>query len=297
MRGLKCGLLIVALAATVVSSASAGATARSSALAIKPVVFTDASGDSGSAADIASVSVTNDQAGVYTVDITFATSYVNPDYAVIFFDTDANVNTGSSGSGSEYALSEDRSSMTYGFAKWNGSTFAEAQPAVAPDVVVANNHLTVSIDRSDLDNTSSFNFYAASYDGSGINDQGHYDVAPDGTATYHYAYQVPLALSLSSAHAGVAKAGGSWSYSIGVRRADTGKNVGSEGTITCHATGGGKALPITSHEFASPGGGAGTTALCRLHVPAALKRKLLHGTITVRYGGLAVTHTFTVRAK
>ncbi len=291
------GSLILLFGVVVAVAAATGLGAEQTRAAlppIKPVVFTDTSGDGGSAADITTISVTNDNFGTYMFDIAFGTPYVDPDSATIFFDTDSNPATGSTASGSEYLLGEDRKDRSWFFEKWSGTQYADSTPPRAPDVRVTGNHLLVQLDRTDLDNTSSFNFYVNSRDGSGTFDDGHIDYAPDSTV-YSYTFQRQLSLTLASAHAAAAKAGATWSYSMGVKRADTGQNVGSEGTIVCRATGAGKPLTVLSRTFNSPGGGVGPTATCRVHVPVKMKHKLVQGTITVTYSGLSITHTFAVR--
>ena len=101
-----------------------------------------------------------------------------------------------------------------------------------------------------------------------------------------------LHLSYVGGHSMMARAGGTWSVLMVVTRSDTGRAVGPEGRIACHATSGTTKLGLVSREFTS-GGASG--AVCTFQVPLRLKNRLLHSAITVSYQGQSVTHRFTTR--
>jgi hypothetical protein len=258
-----------------------------------PVIFTDPTGDSGTAPDIRTVSVSNDATGTYQIDVALSSEIGSTQSLVLLFDADANRSTGSNGW--EDVVSVDGGSRTYRFQRWNGSAWQTVMP---PTIMVAtgSQRVVVKINRSDLGGSGLFAFAVETFEGDGSG--GNVDQAPDSGSSgpYEFALQRPLALSLGAAHAGAAKASGSWAYGIAVVRSDTGKTVGSESTVRCAASGGGTGLKVISHGFVASGGGSVSVAVCKVRVPKALKGKVVHGTITVTYRTLSVTHRFTAHA-
>jgi hypothetical protein len=114
-------------------------------------------------------------------------------------------------------------------------------------------------------------------------------LAPGGAAA-----RSDLYLSYVGGHSMMARAGGTWSVLMVVTRSDTGRAVGPEGRIACHATSGTTKLALVSREF-TIGGAAGAT--CTFQVPLRLRNKLLHATLKVSYGGQSVAHSFSTRVK
>jgi hypothetical protein len=276
---------------------ASGATATQSASA--PVVtFSDQTGDSGTAADIATVSVTNDDQGQYVFDIALATPYTTTGVASLYLDTDLNAATGDPKSaGADYLLIDDNTSPGWAFLKWDGTKWADASPnaTVKDSVSTDNKHVLLSVNKSELGNSTSFNFFAETVEGDGSD--GHWDDAPSGSALWQYKLQTVLHLSLVAAHSFAAKAGASWNVGLIVGRSDTGETVGSEGTITCGGTSGSTKLAVDTAAFVSGGKGKPTVAVCGFKVPKKLKHKALHATVTVSYQGQSVKHSFTTTAK
>lgn len=283
-------LVAAALLSICATAATAGAAPRQTPA---PTAFSDPVGDAGTAADLSKVTVGNDASGNYTFDLVFNSPLSSTDTVAVYLDTDANPSTGDpNASGAEYALLQYEADRTYGFAKWNGSSWGQA-PGTANVVRVSDTELTISVARADLDNTGSFNFWVDSWDGNG--GAGHEDIAPDGTGTWSYSFQAPLVLSVLASRTTAAKVGRPWVLAIVVGRSDTGGTVGSEGTITCSARGGGRALKLETNAFVSTNGA--NVAVCAFAVSKKLKHKLVHGTITVTYQGLSVSRSFSARVK
>jgi hypothetical protein len=283
------------LAALLVSAASTSAAPEHAATAV-PVVFTDASGDSGTAPDLTQMSVTNDDQGNYTFVATFGTAYGTASSFFIYLDTDSNPATGDPQSlGSEFVIDQDGSTGQYGFAQWSGSAWVDTPPNVTADVTLdtTKNTLTVVVNKSELNDTAAFNFWVESTDGDGS--PGHYDDGPSGSGSWNYKLQVPLTLQLAGSHATAAKAGGTWTMVIAAVRSDTGKTVGPEGAITCSATGHGTKLKLLVRAFVSTGGVS--AAVCTFAVPKTLKHKALNGAIHVSYQGITVGKSFTTVVK
>ena len=286
---------VFSLAALLVGAASTSAAPEHAAAAV-PVVFTDPSGDSGTAPDLTQVSVTNDDQGNYTFVASFGTAYGSASSFYIYLDTDGNPATGDPQSlGSEFIIDQDGSTGEYGFAQWNGSAWVDTPANYTADVTLdtTNNTLTVVVNKSELNNTAAFNFWVESDDADGST--GHYDDGPSGSGSWSYKLQAPLTLLLAGSHATPAKAGGTWAMVIAAVRSDTGKTVGPEGAITCSATSHGKKLKLLARVFVSTGGVS--AAVCTFSVPKTLKHKVLSGSIHVSYGGITVGKTFTTTVK
>ncbi len=274
-----------------------GATATHATLA--PVTeFTDATGDSGTAADITTVDVTNDDLGQYLVDVTVATPYGGADGMSLFLDTDMNAATGDPQFlGSEYQIIDDNTANAFYFLMWNGTSWVDSPTSstVKDSVSTDGKDVLLSVNKSEIGNSTGFNFFVVSLEGDGTD--GHWDAAPEGTASWPYKLQNPLKLALVAVHAFAAKAGGTWEVAMVVGRSDTGGTVGSEGTLVCTATSGSTKLKLNTHAFISGGSGKPTSALCSFKVPKSLKHKVLHATVTVSYQGQTVKHSFTATAK
>jgi hypothetical protein len=289
-------IMLVSMALLALTLAT-GATATHAALA--PVTeFTDAAGDSGTAADITTVDVTNDDLGQYLVDVTVATPYGGADGMSLFLDTDMNAATGDPQFlGSEYQIIDDNAANSFYFLMWNGTSWVDSptNATIKDSVSTDGKDVLLSVNKSEIGNATGFNFFVVSLEGDGSD--GHWDAAPEGTASWPYKLQNVLKLSLVAAKSFAVKAGGLWNVALIVGRSDTGGTVGPEGTLLCSATSGSTKLKVDSHAFVSGGSGKPTAAVCSFKVPAKLKHKVLHATATVTYQGLTVKHSFTTTAK
>ncbi|MDP9261517.1 MAG: hypothetical protein M3O89_06070 [Actinomycetota bacterium] len=274
-----------------------GATATHAALA--PVTeFTDAAGDSGTAADITTVDVTNDDLGQYLVDVSLATSYGGAEGMSLFLDTDMNAATGDPQFlGSEYQIIDDNAANSFYFLMWNGTSWVDSptNSTIKDSVSTDGKDVLLSVNKSEIGNSTGFNFFVVSLEGDGSD--GHWDAAPEGTASWPYKLQNVLKLSLVAAKSFAVKAGGTWDLAVIVGRSDTGGTVGPEGTLVCSATSGSTKLKLAGHSFISGGSGKPTAAVCSFKVPKSLKHKVLHATVTVSYQGQTVKHSFTATAK
>jgi hypothetical protein len=291
--------MMVASMALLALTLATGAMATRSVNA-PPVTFTDETGDSGTAADITTVAVTNDDKGQYFIDVNFATPYGATGILTTFLDTDLNAATGDPQLlGADYAVYDDHANHAFSLLKWNGTAWDDAPSASTVTVAVTTDSMKVSlsVNKSDLGDSTGFNFFIGSADGDGS--AGHVDVAPSGLSGWQYKLQTPapLQLSLGAAHAFAVKAGGTWNVALIVTRSDTGATVGPEGTLVCSATSGSTKLAVTAHAFISGGSGKGSAAVCSFKVPKKLRHKVLHATVTVSYQGQSVTHSFTTTAK
>jgi hypothetical protein len=263
-----------------------------------PQRFTDPSGDAGTAADITSVDVSNDDQGQYTFDVTFATAYGDTNSFAFYLDTDQNPATGDpNAAGADYFFFDDHASHSFDLLKWSGTDWAEAPSSSTASVLIGadNLSLTASVNRSEIGDPVAFDFFVVS--GEGDLSAGHFDDAPSGSGTWHYALQPVLQLSVVAFHSFAVKAGGTWSVALVAGRSDTSGTVGSEGTIVCRATVGTTKLALVSRAFVSGGSGKGSSAICAFKVPKKLKHKVLHAVVTVSLQGQSVSHSFTTTVK
>src|SRR2546422_7569522 len=137
--------------------------------------YADQAGDSSTAGDITGITVMGDKP---TGQIVFRMSGSNLSTSpsmltFLAIDSDANPATGDpSWHGADYAFVVDDSS--YGFFHWDGSDWVEA-PYTTVRVMGGGNSMLISVNRSEIGNTSEFNF-----EGRTLNtDTRASDYAPD----------------------------------------------------------------------------------------------------------------------
>jgi hypothetical protein len=284
-------LALVSLTAAVYAAA-AGAQTRST-------VFTDPTGDGGTAADVTTVLVTNDSAGNVTFQIKAAAPYTSTQTLDILVDSDLNGSTGDpNAGGAEYDLYQQFSDHTWDLQVWNGSGWSEAPSSQTVHVSYTADQLTFQVNRSELGNTGAFNFWIDSCDADCS--AGHEDQAP---ASGLWNYQLSssssggqtLHLSMLALLApGTGKAGRDYSAAAIVERSDTNGFL-TEGTVSCKATIGGRAGPRGVGEVITVTyqGSKVSASVCTGHLPKSAAGKTMKGTVTVSYQGATVTRSFT----
>jgi hypothetical protein len=143
--------------------------------------YGDPSGDSSSAADVTGVTVLSDKAsGQIVFRVSGSNLSTSPSLLTFLaIDSDANPATGDPGwDGADYGFVVDDSS--YGFVHWNGSDWVETTYATVR-VSGGGSSLMISVNRSELSNTSEFNFTVRSLN----TDTKATDDAPD-IGMYNY---------------------------------------------------------------------------------------------------------------
>lgn len=259
-----------------------------------PTTFTDPSGDSGTAPDIANVVVSNDANGQITFRVNVAKLAVpSPVQIIVAIDSDQNAATGLSGT--DYLLLADVSTNTFGLGHWSGTDFVDAS---APTATASTDSagVTFVINRSDLGNATGLNFWVSAFDGSEAV-AGHFDDAPDlGTWSYQLVSAAPLKLAVAAFVAPKSvKAGKALTALMAATRSDTGNLVGKEGRVQCRATIGGKSLRLLASGFVKVGSQSG--AGCSWRVPSNAHKKTIHGSITIDYQGANVSRRFAAKVK
>jgi hypothetical protein len=169
-------LLAVSSAVVLAGAGTAGAVGR----------YTDPSGDGKGSADVTGVSVASDANGQILITVSTAG---NPDAnggsVVLFLDTDVNLATGKPGTlGADFLFGMDADS--YGFARWTGSAWDWDTPYSTVRVATNASGAIVSVNRTELGATESFNFWVRTVTGEEASEQ--LDDAPDdGTFNYKLA--------------------------------------------------------------------------------------------------------------
>jgi hypothetical protein len=162
------GALLTATAAVALGGAgAAGAVGR----------YTDASGDGKGAADITGVSVASDTNGQVLFTISTAGAPVAQDgLVVVFLDTDLNPASGAPGTlGADYLVGVDEEG--YSFGRWTGADWDWDTPYATVRVIINSSGGLISVNRSELGGTQSFNFWVRTLRGEPA--AGQIDDAPD----------------------------------------------------------------------------------------------------------------------
>jgi hypothetical protein len=264
-----------ALAATLtVLAGSAGATGT----------YADDRGDSGTAPDVtgATVSSTADGQILFRIGIV-GLPQTGDAQTLVVIDSDANPDTGSADAGgADYLFYVDQSDGTYGFARWAGSSWDWDTPYTTVRVNTGSAGVTISVNRSELGNTSQFNFWARTITAGG--GDGKEDTAPDlGLWNYDLAAGGPdiQGVMVTTKPSFGPKAGKRFSLEVaGLRLPPTGDPVGvlpRPDSTSCKATLGARRLP-----------GAG----CAWRIPKNARGKTLVVKVTVTYEGATQTIPF-----
>jgi hypothetical protein len=249
--------------------------------------YADPAGDSGTAGDITSLAVTSDGSGQIFFRINgngLSTSKTNLTWLLI--DADANPQTGDSDSmGAEYVFGVDDDS--YWFGRWDGSDWVDTSYATVR-VTGGSRSLMISVNRSELGNTSELNFWAQAYDET----NKRWDDAPD-DGMFNYSLQLQgthiLGALVQTTPVAGPKAGKAF-----VLLPTALKLPANGGTAllapkpdryTCKATLNGR-----------PVAGTGTGG-CTWRLPKNARGNVLKVTLAVTYQGTTATfpYTFTVR--
>ena len=242
--------------------------------------FSDGRGDSLGAPDILTLTVTNDARGAITFMV-FVLGVIAPPadaQLTLVLDTDRSTTTGSDGF--DYAFQFDARSNQHAVGRWDGTQFAIVD---APTSAVTWTALTATftINRSDLADTTGFDFWVRSTTGGPASDR--LDDAPN-EGTWRYTLATAPEIVKAMYPSTLKAQAGKIMDARGVRvQLSDGTTVKPE-TLTCRLTAGRTILkPLR--------GG------CRWRVAKTLKGRRVVLTLVARYGGdeLTATRRLTVR--
>jgi hypothetical protein len=290
--------IVVALGALLVAVPTA-AFGDSSRHAANSVTFPDSTGEDASAPDVTAIVVSNDDAGMLTLQINISNRpALTPDmFMLIFLDTDQNPATGDTNSlGAEYAIQLDPGGV--GLFKWNGSDYVAATSQASLTYSYATTGATIRVSAADLGKPKAFKFGALVASGVTTNAAGepdfaniHVDAAPDmghGLFTYQVLTRLILTVTGFTVSPKPARAGRPVSMSLAANENDTAGPV-QRGTATCAATIAFKRTVAVSHVVANG------VASCVWRIPKTAKGKVFRGTITLTVQGAQVTRSFSSR--
>jgi hypothetical protein len=249
--------------------------------------YTDASGDNGTAADITGITVSSDTA---SGQILFHVNGTNLSTSAslqteLAIDSDANPLTGDiSLFGADYWFGVDATG--YGFQHWSGTDWVDT-PNATVTISGGGSSLLISVNKSELGNTSDFNFAVSSWDSANPSTP---DRAPDdGTFNYSLDAAGPLILAadVQTTPSLGPKAGRQFIVTpTGLKLPPNGASTTGEpkpDSYTCHATLKGTALA-----------GVGTGG-CTFRLPKKCHGKALKVVLSVTYEGATKAFTFPFR--
>jgi hypothetical protein len=274
--------------------------------------FSDPTGDAGTAPDITSVSVENDDRGQITFRVTVANrSAVGTDdvIAVQIGTDDPDFVAGLRSDGTGWVLAIDAQGPF--LLKWTGDDLPEVRPA--PKSVsgsFSGNVATISINQADLKPgfpdmslpvELHFNVVGVVFQGLVVAAD---DYAPAVDVKWTYRLSEPKRMVLTNFDADkTVKAGAKFVVLLGAAHADTGLPVAG-GKILCPARIGEKAVrgrgrfvtlnltsPTTRRRISS------STATCSYAVPKSAKGKTIRGSMSVSADGTTLKRTFTSKVR
>ena len=252
--------------------------------------YTDATGDSGAAADVSTVDVTLDAQDALTFTVTEPnrTAVVSPDSLAIRIDADDDAATGAPG-GADYEVVVGPGTVK--LAKWDGAAFADAT-AVNLTASSANGKVVVKIDCGDLGFPNAIAFVVQTSEDA-FTTVG--DSAPDAPTTWEFALETTAKVSAGALQLSKARAGKVFtaSMTVGVafvpafafgpvRRIE-------DGATTCSATLAGKPLRVLRGSF------SGDRASCAWRLPKTAHGKRLRGRVLVQLDEGSASRSFSVK--
>ena len=287
----------LALALALAAGLALTTAASSRPLADEKELATDTSGDSGTAPDLTTATVSNDNEGKLTwrIGIGNRPSFAAPDFVSIYIDADA-ADTGEEGF--EFLIQHDPSQGVALF-KWAGSQWEDARSRTVA-AAYANGLLEISIDFRELGSESLvFWFYS---DTVPVASDSLWDAAPNGDDVHFFFVRVPLLFQSFGKPARVT-AGRTATVSL-----DLWTDSDRRGVVTCTGRYGAKRIrgtgswaSVTVSVPTSDGSVAPLAykgkATCRFAIPRAAKGKALTLRVAATKGGATVFRTHAARAR
>jgi hypothetical protein len=267
--------LIVALAAALAIGSASGVRPASADTASN--IYSDVTGDSGTAADLTKVTLTPG-AGSVTVDITFSGALGSDGTLITLIDADRNAQTGDDGIDYLVGAGSDGAALL----KWDGTTFS-AFPHQAINAGLSGTDLTYTLTLADLGGVQTFDLVVGSIRGDDV------DADPDsGMATYTVPAQAPAQTPAQATLKAIrAPSGGFTAHAGKVLHVPALQIVLTDGMTaeadsqTCTLRVKGKVLPALS-------GG------CAWKIPKTLKGARLALTVSVTYGAKKSSRSWSV---
>jgi hypothetical protein len=266
------GLIVIAALALLVAAPAGGRLVDVGELP-------DAAGDG--APDITRLRVGSSATAVtFIVDLANQTKLEENQLVVIFIDSDLNLETGSNGVDTLFAMVTGEE---VGLFRWNGTQFVLTESQTAYGYHFGGFRLAVA--RSELAlTTGTLRFFAVTFPVEGG------DFSPDGSFAEYTLANDPLTLKIAKFTAAkTVVAGKRYTASLQARRNDLAE-ISSAGEVVCAAKVGAKNVKVTA-TFPED------RATCSGVVPKSAKGKTLKVTVTLTLDGVRVTRTASIKIK
>lgn len=250
-----------------------------------PGTYADKSGDSGSAGDITGIRVTGDKASGQLSFLIGGSnlSTSSNDLTILFIDSDANPSTGNADLlGVDYVFELD--DTTYDFEHWDGSDWVDT-PYSTVRINGGGSALAISVNRSELGNTSELNLWVRSLN---MVDKKTDDAPDDGAYNYSIDANGPdiQSIALKTAPATGPRHGKRFVVTPAGLKLPAGEASDAQpDSYTCAAKLGQRALRGTG------------TGSCTFAVPKKGKGKQLRLTLTVRYEGASKSFPYNFKVR
>jgi hypothetical protein len=276
IHGARRLVVTVAVATAAVLVPAAGSTGR----------YVDPTGDAATAPDVTGVTVEGDARGQLLFTINVVQLPTEGDTGgLLMLDTDLNGTTGEATSGgADFVFAVDPVARLYDFGRWTGSAWDWDTPHTTVQVRATPTTLTFSVNRSELGNTTGFNFWTRTW--LGDNDV---DDAPDrGFWNYSVAANGPeIRRVMVTATPKAPKAGKRFTLTANGLElppsAEPPLLVPRPDSYSCTAKLAGRALKGTG------------TGRCSWAVPKSARKQRLTVVVTVAYLGATKSFTFAYR--
>jgi hypothetical protein len=181
--------------------------------------------------------------------------------------------------------------------RWTGDGFDDARVHVEYAYELGTG-FTVALHRRDLGNTARFSFWVRAW---GTEDPDVFDDAPDGEDVWSYPLRLPFGLTIVAPELPfdfvdkTPKAGKPFLLAMRIRQDDTGATL-TQRKIVCTARLAGKQLATRQGRFFSilvSDVWDRTQATCSWSLPRSARGKRLVAQISVTFGGVTVTRSYT----
>jgi hypothetical protein len=261
--------------------------------------FPDSIGEDAQAPEVTSVVVSNDDAGLITIQINVSNRpALTPDmFFLVLLDSDKNASTGASDFlGADYVIQLVPGAVD--LFQWNGSDYVPAASQSSLTFTYTANGPVIKVSAADLNKTKGFNFSVVAASGFTVDAAGnpdfsnvHRDAAPDpghGFNSYDVLTKLVLSVTAFTTAPRPAKAGRAFTASLAANENDTAGPV-QAGTVTCAASIAGRRLVVARHAVRNG------VAVCVWRIPATAKGRIVRGLITLNVRGTSVTRGFSAR--
>jgi hypothetical protein len=280
-------LAAAALAAVVFVPTAAG----TGIVDLGKTTYTDVRGDSGKAADLKSVVVSNDDMGDYSFTATFAAPLVPEHALLVYLNTDREASTGNS-DGAEYVVAVSGDGDIE-FDRWTGSHWVwNGYAGVTLGNPLGTKVIDFSIRKHDIGGVRHFDFFVVSQRTDNVDD--HDDGPSAGHGMWRYDFAAP-AIANAGSFATSATAGKTWTVGLRARQSNTGRTITSGKIFCVAAPAANGTLPVLKASFRRYRGD--TYATCEFAIPKALKGKFVGSRIDITANGATASRHFHSTAR